>query len=260
MNSIVIENEIIDLLNEKCDGFSLSQLIVEEFIFPEVKICIKNEKNENFLVFKLKFIQGTRNFECKAFGADHEFRFNVGFTMQFEERQKRFAFNSLREKDLYAFDYMFQDYATDSARRELWQNRVRELGNIVLAVCYNIMNYEPNVVVKDNPLEELLKLIPPEKLEQQKEHIIRPKKDGNKTYLFRDIVKYVNHKKAQQKKHITCECWGVRGHYRHYKNGKVTFIHEYEKGAKRGQIKPQDKTYIWGSNKNGDTDKSGNNV
>ena len=30
-----------------------------------------------------------------------------------------------------------------------------------------------------------------------------------------------------------CEAWGVRGHYRHYKNGKVVFIHPYIKGSGR---------------------------
>lgn len=32
-----------------------------------------------------------------------------------------------------------------------------------------------------------------------------------------------------------CEAWGVRGHYRHYKNGKVVFIKPYTKG--KGKIK-----------------------
>lgn len=32
---------------------------------------------------------------------------------------------------------------------------------------------------------------------------------------------------------ITCPCWGVAGHYRHYKNGKVVFIASYRKGKKR---------------------------
>ena len=30
-----------------------------------------------------------------------------------------------------------------------------------------------------------------------------------------------------------CEAWGVRGHYRHYKNGKVIFIKPYVKGSGR---------------------------
>lgn len=29
------------------------------------------------------------------------------------------------------------------------------------------------------------------------------------------------------------ECWSVRGHFRHYKNGKVVYVHPYEKGTGR---------------------------
>ena len=32
-----------------------------------------------------------------------------------------------------------------------------------------------------------------------------------------------------------CEAWGVRGHYRHYKNGKVVYIAPYQKG--KGRLK-----------------------
>lgn len=35
------------------------------------------------------------------------------------------------------------------------------------------------------------------------------------------------------KKEIHCLCWGVRGHVRHYKNGKETFIKPYRKGKMR---------------------------
>lgn len=42
---------------------------------------------------------------------------------------------------------------------------------------------------------------------------------------------------------ITCPCWSVRGHYRHYKSGKVVFIKNYEKGKEKGKVKPKDKTY-----------------
>lgn len=37
-----------------------------------------------------------------------------------------------------------------------------------------------------------------------------------------------------RKYHRTCERWSVRGHFRHYKSGKVVFIESYEKGKKSG--------------------------
>lgn len=50
-------------------------------------------------------------------------------------------------------------------------------------------------------------------------------------FLLGDIVEYVNSNRREFK--ITCECWNVRGHFRHYKSGKVIWIAEYEKGEKR---------------------------
>ena len=44
---------------------------------------------------------------------------------------------------------------------------------------------------------------------------------------------------------ITCPCWGVAGHYRHYKNGKVVYIQPYRKGKKRDDPEAyQPKTYL----------------
>lgn len=50
-------------------------------------------------------------------------------------------------------------------------------------------------------------------------------------FLLNDIVEYVSHNR--RKFNITCECWGVRGHFRHYKNGNIVWIPSYEKGKKR---------------------------
>lgn len=41
-------------------------------------------------------------------------------------------------------------------------------------------------------------------------------------------------------KKITCPCWGVRGHYRHYKSGKVVFIKPYQKGKNRSNYSPKE--------------------
>lgn len=60
-------------------------------------------------------------------------------------------------------------------------------------------------------------------------------------------VKLINHytfsvdelerraKEHDKSKVFLCPCWGVRGHQRHLKNGKVVWIHAYRKGAKRNE-------------------------
>ena len=70
--------------------------------------------------------------------------------------------------------------------------------------------------------------------------------NANKIYLLDEIVDYVNENGLTilPGKHIiNCPCWNVRGHYRHYKSGKVVFIKNYEKGKEKGKVKPKDKTY-----------------
>lgn len=58
-----------------------------------------------------------------------------------------------------------------------------------------------------------------------------------KTYtLVRDTPIHINHKHGK----ITCPCWGVRGHYRHYKSGKVVFIEAYQKGKDRSRYTPKE--------------------
>ena len=51
-----------------------------------------------------------------------------------------------------------------------------------------------------------------------------------KTYRCYTLAKDWDSHISRTPHKITCTCWGVRGHYRHYKNGKVVFIKAYKKG------------------------------
>jgi len=44
-------------------------------------------------------------------------------------------------------------------------------------------------------------------------------------------------KVERKKTEIQCQAWGVRGHFRHYKNGKVVFVRPYVKGKQREEYK-----------------------
>ena len=67
----------------------------------------------------------------------------------------------------------------------------------------------------------------------------------NRIYLFSDILKYVSDTYVPEGQHhsIQCPCWEVRGHYRHYKSGKVIFIPAYKKGKQRDKAEPKPKEY-----------------
>lgn len=111
-----------------------------------------------------------------------------------------------------------------------------ELGGIVLRTMLYIMN------------------APRERTERPKTSKDQTRKKSesktnreNKIYLLDEIVDYVNENGLTVDKSsnhtITCPCWGVRGHYRHYKNGNVVFVKSYEKGKEKGKTKPKDKVY-----------------
>ena len=52
-------------------------------------------------------------------------------------------------------------------------------------------------------------------------------------------------KNIKPSKHLTCPCWGVRGHYRHLANGKVIFVKPYKKGKQRDKEELQvNKDYV----------------
>ena len=60
----------------------------------------------------------------------------------------------------------------------------------------------------------------------------RKKKNSRQTiYLLEEIVEYANSGIVNHE--VTCPCWQVRGHYRHYKNGKTVFIKSFYKGKRR---------------------------
>lgn len=69
--------------------------------------------------------------------------------------------------------------------------------------------------------------------------------EKNKVWLLDDIVQYVSDNYIENKgtHKINCPCWEVRGHYRHYKSGKVVFIPSYRKGKRKDTAQPKEKEY-----------------
>ena len=66
-----------------------------------------------------------------------------------------------------------------------------------------------------------------------------PRKGPNKVRFVRSYRLKKNWKTAVKKRiqQIKCKAWGVRGHFRHYKDGRVVFVHPYVKGKKRDEYK-----------------------
>ena len=66
----------------------------------------------------------------------------------------------------------------------------------------------------------------------------RKKNARNSVRLFKSYKLIKGWKsKARKKAEITCLAWGVRGHFRHLRNGKVIFIDSYIKGKEKDKYK-----------------------
>lgn len=76
-----------------------------------------------------------------------------------------------------------------------------------------------------------------------REHRLSTEK--SKIWLMDDIVQYVSDHLIEHKgfHKINCPCWEVRGHYRHYKSGKVVFVPSYRKGKQRDTAQPKEHEY-----------------
>lgn len=80
---------------------------------------------------------------------------------------------------------------------------------------------------------------------EEKEAIAPSNKKHNKkqertsSRLFKSYTLKKRWASAVARKHaeITCPCWGVRGHFRHYRNGKVVFIEPFVKGKEKDKYK-----------------------
>lgn len=108
-----------------------------------------------------------------------------------------------------------------------------EVHSVMRYIMYKLENRE--IIYKESVKEHRPRLT--EKTIKQSQ-----KNEGRDIVLNLDqAITYIK-KKGLHKIH--CECWGVRGHYRHYKSGKTIFIESYQKGSKRNEMKAKDKTYI----------------
>lgn len=68
---------------------------------------------------------------------------------------------------------------------------------------------------------------------------------SDRVYLMDDLYIYAKDKDNQEREHheMLCPCWEVRGHYRHYKSGKVVFIKAFKKGKEKDKVSPKNREY-----------------
>ncbi|MCI8378594.1 MAG: hypothetical protein HFH72_08765 [Lachnospiraceae bacterium] len=122
-----------------------------------------------------------------------------------------------------------------------FDKKYTDIGYVIVEQVIKVMLY-----IMTTPREKVTKPKFPKEETERKEIRSKTRKE-NKVYLLDEIVEYINENGltiSQNGTHkINCPCWSVRGHYRHYKSGKVIFVENYKKGKERENKEPKSKTY-----------------
>lgn len=220
MNTIMISEKDFKekLINYKGEKY------FENFIFNEFRIIMKHDDykviykvhiENNVIEVKYRIIQNCSYNDCKLKFAECE----EGW--KFIEKPN----GELIDKYIQNMVNKYGDSISDERIIQTltdWMNA--EVGFIVRLKQY-IMNesYKRTIIQKVSCKTSMTKNENTKKGNRARKPVVQ--------FLLGDIIEYVNSNRREF--NITCECWNVRGHFRHYKNGKVSWIPSYEKGKKR---------------------------
>lgn len=188
---------------------------LENFIYDEFSL-IYTEKDNIVLGFTVFFEPNIDGTEIRLVKLNEEWIKDIYYIVQLDEK-------SISGFSVYC-----------SSFEEKYTKIGYSLSEIVLRTMLYIMN---------TPREKIQKQT---KTKKENKKFETKTKTENKIYLIDEIVEYVNENGLSISKggnhKITCPCWNVRGHYRHYKNGNVIFVKSYKKGKKKNMT-PKDNIY-----------------
>ena len=232
MNKIrVSTSEMFDLIKRQYDRKEFVDLwihiIQNGFVFNEFTLLW-----DNFYIYKVKLIDSE----------DKGHRVKIKKIYEVKDGTHRntvydFSIDSYHENLTSGFRKLNGKSVTDlylSGDREIiddtWSVDVLPVMAFMQYVVYEAMHREPIEV-------EVTK----RKYRPMAERTYKP--NNNKVYKLIDVVrkyeKHLNH----AKRHMTCEHWEVKGHFRHYKNGKVVYIKPYSKGKGKEERSVTDREY-----------------
>lgn len=221
MNTIIVDENKIDSIFYH--GYKwYDPPVIDDFCFDKFKILLPLWK----LKCVVELMNGTKEGKMKQYcgetGETHFYVWNLETQEYFWNGKRVLGYDEMNnsdfdEQDLFSFFMAIEN---------------------VLIPCHYIMttNRERNISTKSV-----------KSIAGKPEGVSRKDVKSKKVYLLDEIVEYVNengltiHPVGTHK--MNCPCWSVRGHYRHYKSGKVVFIKNYEKGKEKGKKKPKEKIY-----------------
>ncbi len=176
----------------------------------------------------------------------NEFKLYIGDKLLFKVEVDKDIFNIKQinleehtgEKFIYSFFEFYELLASVIEQREKDENYKTNFKEMQTCFMFDFVSY---VVYKAMNQETVLV----EETERRYTGTGSKKNTAGKkdiVYSLTDCVrKYSRH--INHCKHVyTCEHWEVRGHYRHYKSGKVVYVKPFEKGKNR-DTELKDKVY-----------------
>lgn len=239
MMTIKIDKEMRKKVFDVQDYFDEIDYQYENFIFNNYRI--EEEVQDNLVIFEIKI--GLKDALMKVRVNQIIYHEENGKTIKEEAKStvtmdrdgnvKIGNMNELCKKVIRARGKKGNLPEGKDAKQFTAEMYLIEVDAIQRYIMYKLENRE--VIYKESVKEHKPRLT--EKAIKQSQ-----KNEGKDIVLNLDqAITYIKRKGLHK---IHCECWGVRGHYRHYKSGKVVFIESYQKGSKRNEKKAKDKTYI----------------
>lgn len=225
MNTIVVGNYRKEIYPFEHDFFNVNaypnfildefKLIYEDDFFGKVKTIVKVEKPE----YTHEKVSG------------HGYDYWIGLVRLINYSDE------LEEPSTFSMTYASEDgvnYDYCGCNGDNY-DRGQNIDNIMRCIMLRLENREKTT-------KEITHKILSSEKQVKKKNI----PENKKVFLFGEICDYFYLDKLSgnmQSREIVCPCWSVRGHYRHYKSGKVIFVKEYKKGKERANTEPKDKTY-----------------
>lgn len=245
MNRIKIDEiDIIELMNkyeeELKEDSSLVCLMFEEgFIFNQFSFVSSLFSDFNSNRFRVSVYEDPENeklFIWHFYGVSQGI---IKSELVIHKLELVLRWDSKKDR-LGTLSIIDDEYVKDEELQEMFLGMHLTMMKIINSIIYEIKNNSTIIFAESSENTDSKPKSAP------RSKTIKGSKD--KEYNLKSLIYYGAKKYHKNGGHMSCECWGVRGHYRHYKNGKIVKIQPFKKGSKRDSMEPTDKTYILGGN------------